>query len=494
MSDRRPNVLLVTLDQWPARLLGIEGRSDILTPTLDQVARNGVRFSNAYSECPVCIPARRTLMTGTSARRHGDRVFQPALPMPSDLPTLATCFREAGYQAAAVGKLHVYPPRDRIGFDDVLLAEEGRAQLGAIDDYDIFLAEQGHAGEQFMHGMSNNEYHFRPWHLAERLHVTNWITREMTRIIQRRDPLRPAFWYLSYTHPHPPLVPLRDYLEIYRDIALEAPVDSLWSANVREMPVAISQTRAFYADLFREQSQATRRAFHALCTHIDHQLRIVIGTLREAGLLDDTIILVTSDHGEMLGDHGLWGKRLLLDGAAKVPLLFMDRRGETRVQAGVSDNRLVSLADIMPTLLDAAGLPVPPQVEGISLLSPDRRDHLYGECREDAGANRMVRDARYKLVWYPCGNAFQLFDLIEDPLEQDNIADDPAKGDVVSRMKELLRERLYGADLAWIERDRFVGFASPATQHQVNRGLSGQRGHHYPPPPRSDPSEVVGSA
>ena len=121
MSERRPNVLLVTVDQWPARFLGIDGRNDILTPTLDQLARNGVRFINAYSECPVCIPARRTLMTGASARRHGDRVFQPALEMPSNLPTLASCFREGGYQASAVGKLHVYPPRDRIGFDDVLL-------------------------------------------------------------------------------------------------------------------------------------------------------------------------------------------------------------------------------------------------------------------------------------------------------------------------------------------------------------------------------------
>src|SRR5688500_12805117 len=113
-----PNVLLITGDHWPASFLGAAGHPVVQTPTLDQLARNGVRFTRAYSECPVCIPARRTLMTGTSPRAHGDRVFGEQLPMP-DVPTLAQTFRDAGYQAYAVGKQHVYPQRRRIGFDDV---------------------------------------------------------------------------------------------------------------------------------------------------------------------------------------------------------------------------------------------------------------------------------------------------------------------------------------------------------------------------------------
>ena len=103
------NVLLITTDHWPASLLGVAGHPAIQTPTLDQLARNGTRYTNAYSECPVCIPARRTLMTGTPPRTHGDRVFKTMEPMPR-LPTLAQTFRNAGYQAYAVGKLHVYPP------------------------------------------------------------------------------------------------------------------------------------------------------------------------------------------------------------------------------------------------------------------------------------------------------------------------------------------------------------------------------------------------
>lgn len=156
-ATEKPHVLLINVDHWPGVLLGRAGHPVIQTPTLDQLALNGVLFTNAYSECPVCIPARRTLMTGTLPRTHGDRVYHPGFPMPTRT-TLAQAFRNAGYQAQAVGKLHVYPPRDRIGFDDVLLTEEGRTEAGTTDDYEIFLGERGYPGQYFAHGLGNNAY------------------------------------------------------------------------------------------------------------------------------------------------------------------------------------------------------------------------------------------------------------------------------------------------------------------------------------------------
>ncbi|MCZ6680293.1 MAG: sulfatase-like hydrolase/transferase [Candidatus Poribacteria bacterium] len=114
-ASEQPHVLLIATDHWPASLLGVAGHPAIQTPTLDQLARNGIRFTRGYSECPVCIPARRTLMTGTMPRTHGDRVFKDRLPMPA-VPTMAQTFRDAGYQAYAVGKLHVYP-RNATGLD-----------------------------------------------------------------------------------------------------------------------------------------------------------------------------------------------------------------------------------------------------------------------------------------------------------------------------------------------------------------------------------------
>jgi arylsulfatase A-like enzyme len=289
------------MDQWPGPLLGCDGHPVVETPTLDALARAGTRFTRAYSECPICIPARRSLMTGTTPRRHGDRVFQPALTMPTDLETLPGAFRRAGWQAQAVGKLHVYPPRDRIGFEEAWIAEEGRPQLGAIDDHDLYLADRGFAGAQFAHGMSNNDYGWRTWHLDEDLHVTNWAARAMCRAIKRRDPTRPGFWYLSFSHPHPPLVPPAAYLERYARREQPPPARGDWSAG--PLPPALRWVRQRWPTLPPAQLDDARRAFMALCTHIDAQLRLVIGTLREEKLLDDTLVMVTADHGDMLGDH-----------------------------------------------------------------------------------------------------------------------------------------------------------------------------------------------
>ena len=163
-----PNVLLICVDHWPGALLRGAGHEHVFTPTLDQLCRNGVRFAQAYTTTPTCIPARRALMTGTSARTHGDRTFREHEPMDPSLPTMAQTFRDAGYQAYAVGKLHVYPQRDRIGFDDVILNEEGRHHLGGgSDDYERYLHDHGHGGQELTHAMGNNSYTVRPWHLPE---------------------------------------------------------------------------------------------------------------------------------------------------------------------------------------------------------------------------------------------------------------------------------------------------------------------------------------
>jgi arylsulfatase A-like enzyme len=486
-----PNVLFVMVDQWPGALLGSAGHSVIQTPTLDQLARLGTRYPRAYSECPICIPARRTVMTGTSPRKHGDRNFAPALEMPA-LPTLAQSFRDGGYQAYAVGKMHLYPQRDRIGFDDILLAEEGRPQLGAVDDYDLFLAEQGAAGEQYLHGMNNNDYMHRSWHLAEKLHVTNWTTREAAKMIKRRDPRRPGFWHVSYTHPHPPLVPLAAYLELYERERIDLPPQADWDKGA--LPPALQSIRDHWpiraadADL-----QAIRRAFYALCTHIDHQLRVLIGTLREENLLDDTIIMVTGDHGDMLGAFGLWAKRLFYEGSAQVPMILVDTARDARVAAGHVDDRLVGLQDVMPTLLSLAGLPIPETVEGLPMVGAQRRDFFYGECKENVLATRMAHDGRHKLIWYPAGNVLQLFDLQEDPRECRDVADVPAYAEVRRRLEQVLVQKAWGVDTAWIKAGRLVGVTADTARRGADRAFGGQRGLHYPQPPLSDPTQTVGS-
>ncbi len=480
----KPHVLLITTDHWPGSLLGCAGHPVVQTPSLDQLARSGVRFTRAYSECPVCIPARRTLMTGVPPSAHGDRTFQTELPMPP-IPTLAQTFRNAGYQAYAAGKLHVYPQRDRIGFDDVILGEEGRAQYGVTDDYEAFLAERGFPGAQFLHGMSNNEYVNRPWHLLEDCHITNWTTRQMSRLIQRRDPTRPGFWYLAYSHPHPPLAPLQCYWDMYRDVELEPPTCGDWAERLEDLPFALRATR-FNGDLLSEQlMQSAYRAFYALCTHIDHQLRVVIGTLREEGLLDSTVILFTADHGDMLGAHGLWAKRLFYEPSANVPMILVGAAGDARVGYLRTDDRLVGWQDVMPTLLDLAGVDIPGSVEGLSMVGEQRRDYLYGECNENALATRMLSDGRYKLIYYPVGNRTQLFDLDEDPGESENLADSPRHAEIRQRLTGELIQRLYGGDLDWLRDARLVGLPEQHFKPGPNRDLYLQRGSHWPPPPQA---------
>ena len=477
----RPNVLLIVTDHWPAALLGAAGHPAIHTPVLDQLCRNGVRFSNCYSETPVCLPARRTLMTGTTPREHGDRTFQPLRPMEPHLPTLAQTFRDAGYQAYAVGKTHTYPQRDRIGFDDVLLDDEGRTLYGVTDDYEIFLGDQGYVGQQFGHGMSNNAYQATAWHLPEALHATNWATDTMQRTVRRRDPTRPAFWYLGYRHPHPPLVPPQRFLDHYSDVEIDMPFAGNWCED-EDLPYMVQgvKARGHYSD--REVRWA-RRAFYALCTHIDQQIGALIGTIREEGILDETIVMFTSDHGDMLGNHRMWAKQTYYEGSTNVPMILMGEKDDRATGFNRTDDRLVGLQDVMPTLLDLAGIEVPESCTGRSMVRAPRRDVLYGEFGEDGPATRMVRTPTHKLIWYPVGNHFQLFDMEADPREMHDLAADPAHGETLVRLMALMKDHLYGSDAKWVQDGALVGEPGRTYWPGPNREISLTRGHQWPVPP-----------
>ncbi len=476
MGETRKNVLLICTDHWPGHLLGCAGHPVVMTPTLDQLAADGIRFDRCYSTCPVCIPARRSLMTGTFPSTHGDRVYSERMPMP-DVKTLAQSFRDAGYQAYAVGKLHVYPQRDRIGFDDVILEEEGRTEFGVTDDYQIWLGEHGRAGQEFSHSMGNNCYYTRPWPLPEEMHPTAWATREMVRQIRRKDPTRPAFYYLSYSFPHPPLVPLRDYLELYAPEEIDEPLaDDDWGDGRVIWKFLKEKSRPYSA----KEIRLARRAFYAQCTYIDHQIRSVIGALKEEGILKDTVIVFLSDHGDTLFDHGLVGKRTFYEGSANVPLILS---GEPVAKyRGTVDSRAACLEDVMPTLLELCGIPVPDTAEGVSLLSGEKRGMLYGEIGEDIRATRMVTDGKRKLIYYPCGNVFQLFDLESDPKEQRDLYGTSGQQDTVKAMKEYLISHLHGGDAAWIKDGALAGIPEPEYRTAPDYTLFNQRGIHWPPP------------
>ena len=483
---------LICVDHWPGRMVHAIGHPTVLSPTIDQLVANGVAFTNAYATTPLCVPARRELMTGTFSPTHGSRgggsmTSDGAARRMPDVPTMAQTFRDAGYQTFAVGKLHVHPQRDRIGFDDALLNEEGRMANNEDgvreDDYEHYLTDQGYSGMEFSHGHSN-DYNYAAWPLPDHTHSTNWTARETAKAIARRDPTRPAFWYMSFTAPHPPMNPLESYMNIYRDIDVDMPFIGEWAQEWEELPYALkSRPRRIDGRHFTdEETRTVRRAFYALSTQVDHQIRAVIGTLKEQGLVDDTIVMFTCDHGDLLGNHHMYTKMVFYEDSAKIPMVLaptealMDRVGYNRL-----DDRLVAQADVMPTLLDLCDIPIPETVEGLSMVGDERHDHLYGEMYDGPTATRMIRDRRHKLVYYPAGNYFQLFDIEEDPDEMRDVSEDRGNAEVRERLTQLLIGRLYGTDVEWLDGDRLVGMPEPewTPKENVERSLGGQRGLRF---------------
>jgi len=462
-------------------MIGSRGHPTILTPALDQLISNGVAFTNAYSRTPMCIPARREIMTGTSARTHGDRDFDERGEMPA-LPTLAQTLRDNGYQAHAVGKMHAYPQRDRLGFDDILLDEEGRHHLGMPkDDYEMFLQERRYGGQEYVHGSTNGDFDVRAWHLPEELHRTNWTVREMSKFIARRDETKPGFWYMSFSAPHPPLTPPKNYLDMYLDQEIDEPVIGEWARHPENFPHALRNRPHGLATYSNNAIRLARAGYYALATQVDHQIRLVIGLLREEGLLDNTIVMFTTDHGEMLGNHGLWGKGNLHEFSVNIPMIVMPPANRPDLGKGRLDDRLAVQADIMPTLLELCDIPVPETVEGLSLIGDERRDHVYGEIWEHDNATRMVRDERHKLIYYPVGNRFQMFDLRGDPHEMNDLYDDARYSDIQKNLTKLLIDNLYGQDIEWLDNGRLIGLPDPEPVPHPNprRGFGTARGWRF---------------
>jgi len=222
-----------------------------------------------------------------------------------------------------------------------------------------------------------------------------------------------------------------------------------------------------------------KRAYYAQCTHIDNQIRLVIGALKEEGILDDTILVFTSDHGEMLFDHGMVGKRTFYENSAHIPLIFSGNPvSELR---GKVDDRIACLEDIMPTLLELCKIEIPSSVEGQSLFEKERRDFLYGEISEGYRATRMIRMGNYKLIYYPYGNKVQIFDILQDKNELHDLSKKEEFKSIKEEMLARLCASLYGKDRKeWIRNGKLVGVEAPAYKERGDYTFSNQRGLHWP--------------
>jgi len=353
----------------------------------------------------------------------------------------------AGWQTFAAGKLHVCPQRNRIGFEEVQLNEEGRKQQGLRqDDYEAFVNDSGWAHVAWTHGVGNNQYGLRLNPLPERFTTTHWTAQKAMEFIERRDPTRPFFCYVSFDKPHPPIVPPAEFYELYRDAQFPAPAMGAWLE--RKTPTRFRHVRL--ANSWEDWSahplmvQQSLRGFAAMITHIDSMVGAIVGQLHEHGLFDNTWIIFTSDHGDQLFDHGNFAKGDFFRGSTNVPLIVQPPaswRKASGLRCGRADATTpAGLMDLMPTILDACGVSVPAGVEGQSLLGRMRdpsaafRPLTFGHCTSCFGAT----DGRFKYMWFSDDGVEFLFDTHNDPRECDDLVQNPEHRATLGRLRGAL--------------------------------------------------------
>lgn len=433
-NTAQPNILFIMTDQMRGDCLGSAGHPDVKTPYLDTLAARGISFDNAYSACPSCIAARAAIHTGMAQEHHGRVGYEDGIDWTYE-HTLAGELSAAGYYTQCVGKMHVSPLRNYLGFYHVELHDGylHAARYSSIswqesqrnaDDYFHWLRQEvGTDADVTDTGLECNSWVARPWIYEERFHPTNWTTDRCIDFFRRRDPQKPFFLMASYLRPHPPFDAPQFYFDLYNRMDLAPPAVGGWA----DTGLLREAGRIFDSGCGPADPELIRQGqvgYYACITHLDHQIGRLLQSLAEYGLAENTLILFTSDHGEELFDHHQFRKSLPYEGSTRIPLIIS---GSERLLPGLQKNStchaLAELRDIMPTLLDFAGAPIPDTVDGQSLLpladgSADKiRDWLHGEHSYDAKSAHWIVTETDKYIWFTETGREQYFHTEEDPKE-----------------------------------------------------------------------------
>ncbi len=450
-ATRRPNILFLMADQLRGDCLRCAGNNAIKTPNLDSIAADGVFFSNAYTSTPSCTPARSAILTGLSPWRHGMLGYSRiADGYPLEMPT---GLRNAGYYLCGIGKMHWWPQRKLRGYHQLLLDESGRAETkGFVSDYRQWFKAQAPDLNPDATGLGWNDYREGVYTLPERLHPTRWTADRAVEFIESYDRTEPFMLKVSFARPHSPYDPPQRFLDMYETSEMPAPSVGDWAARYADVATP-PPPGTWKGDLGVEQARKSRRAYYASVTFIDEQIGRILEAVRSRNLYDDTLIVFFADHGDMLGDHNLWRKTYAYEGSASIPMMIKWHRALGReTMRGKTLTQPVELRDILPTFFDAAGLPVPEDIDGASMLDLVRGktdkwrewiDLEHSRCYGHDSWNALT-DGRVKYIYYARGHE-ELFDLENDPGELHDLAADPAHRQRLekwrSRMAAHLAER-----------------------------------------------------
>jgi len=422
---RKPNILLVMPDQMRGDCLSLVGHPAVLTPNIDELGGQGVLFRRAYTSCASCIPARRSLLTGQFPATSGMVGFGGGCPITA--PTLPQTLRDAGYETSIVGRyMHQSPYEEPYGYNKRIL---GSTYI-EHDDYAQMLEREAPDGLKG-HGISWNGWTARPWALPEHLHPTNWTVSESRKILANHDTDSPLFLTTSFYAPHPPLIPPAFYMDRYLRMDLPPAAIGDWAAPPPNNGLGLG-INSHHVCLTGEALRSAQAGYFGLINHIDDQLFWLIRdflTLCRGGKRP-WLIVFTSDHGEMLGDHHYFRKCEPYEGSSSIPFLIQGSN-DLEIITGQTCMQPVALEDLMPTLLEFAGIPCPDSVDGTSLVPVLRgadkkiRPWLHGEhapCYGQDQAYHFLADGRMKYIWRPHDGREQLFDLEKDPQELHDLA------------------------------------------------------------------------
>jgi choline-sulfatase len=444
---RRPNILFLQVDQLSASFLRMYGDAVCHAPNLDRLAAEGVVFETAYCNYPLCAPSRFSMATGRLCSEIG--AFDNAAEMPASVPTYAHYLRASGYRTALSGKMHFIGPDQFHGFNERLTPDLYPADFSWVPNW----GDEGDRDTNDERGVLISGICERSVQIDYDEQVTFNAVQHLYDLARSADD-RPFFLQVSWTHPHEPFLCRKEYWELYDGVEIPAPrvpalpAEEHDAHSVRLLTdFGMLDTRFADADIAR-----ARRAYYGAISYIDDMIGHILDVLEATGLRENTAIVFTSDHGEMLGERGMWFKKHFFEPSLRIPLILS--------LPGVDPRRLAapaSLVDLLPTFMGIAEGPgwsstVEP-LDGTDLTDLIERDPMperpvFAEYLAEATTAPifMVRRGRYKLVASDADSPL-LFDLEADPDERQNLAGHPAHADVLERLQSEVRQRWDSAAL-----------------------------------------------
>jgi arylsulfatase A-like enzyme len=444
----KPNILFLMTDQQRGDCLGTDGNRAIRTPHLDRLAREGAYFSQAYSTTPTCTPARSALLTGLAPWNHGLLGYQniPASFAYEKPRALA----DQGYRTCSIGKNHFQPWRNSHGYQQMFLDEHVQQRPGEErTDYETFFYSQRPHDSPYATGLGWNDYAAKPFAYPEALHPTTWTGDTAVRYLNQADPRQPFYLKVSFIRPHSPYDPPQRYWDMYRDTALPKAQVGAWAARY-EQPSS-GRPDIWHGKLSGEQIRESRRGYYACITHVDDQIGRILETLEKRKMLEETLILFTSDHGDMTGDHNLWRKSYAYQASVRIPMLVRWPQGLVAAKRGVRIEAPVEIRDIFPTFLDAAGTSPARPLDGESLLKLCRDpqstwretiDLEHDICYSPRNNWNALTDGKMKYIFHAYDGEEQLFDLRQDPHETRDLAGDAASAPALQAWRQKMVQHL----------------------------------------------------